>query len=101
VFGSRAHAIVTLTVVIEVGIAGWILGHGTLWLLGATLAVTAADTIWGMTRRRVLADLVGLEVAVVLAILLSAEADPMLSLLVAAACVAWLIRPERQPTGVD
>jgi hypothetical protein len=101
VFGSRAHAIVTLTVVIEVGIAGWILGHGMLWLLGATVAVTAADTIWGMTRRRVLADLVGLEVAVVLAMLLAVGTDPLFSLLVAAACLAWLVRPERQPTGTD
>jgi hypothetical protein len=101
VFGSRAHAIVTLTVVIEVGIAGWILGHGMLWLLGATVAVTAADTIWGMTRRRVLADLVGLEVAVVLAMLLAVGTDPLFSLVVAAACLAWLVRPERQPTGTD
>ena len=100
-FGSRAHAIVTLTVVIEVGIAGWVLGHGVLWLLGAVLAVTAAGTIWGMTRRRVLADLVGLEVAVLLAILLAAGTDPMFSLLVAAACLAWLVRPDRQPTGTD
>ena len=88
-FGSRAHAIVTLTVVIEVGIAGWVLGHGMLWLLGATLAVTAADTLWGMTRRRLLA------------MLLHADADPMFSVLVAAACVAWLVRPERQPAGTD
>jgi len=101
VFGSRARAIVTLTVVIEVGIAGWVLGHGMLWLLGATLAVTAADTLWGMTRRRVLADLVGLEVALLLAMLLHADADPTFSVLVAAACVAWLVRPERQPAGTD
>ena len=100
-FGSRAHVIVTLTVVIEVGIAGWILGHGMLWLLGATLAVTAADTVWGMTRRRVLADLAGFEVAALLALLLYADADPLFLLVVAAACVAWLVRPERQPAGTD
>ena len=100
-FGSRAHAIVTLTVVIEVGIAGWVLGHGMLWLLGATLAVTAADTLWGMTRRRMLADLAGFEVAALLALLLYADADPLFLLAVAAACVAWLVRPERQPAGTD
>jgi len=101
VFGSRAHVIVTLTVVIEVGIAGWILGHGMLWLLGATLAVTAADTLWGITRRRMLADLAGFEVAALLALLLYADADPLSLLAVASACVPWLVRPERQPAGTD
>src|SRR6476469_332425 len=55
-----------------------------LWLLGATLAVTAADTLWGMTRRRMLADLSGFEVAALLALLLYADADPLFLLPVAA-----------------
>ena len=99
-FGSRAHAIVTLAMLLEVGIAGWMLGYGTLWLLGGCLAVTVADTLWGVTRRRMPADLVGLEVAATLAIALHAGADPALTCLLAAACIAWLIRPERQPAQV-
>ena len=85
---------------LEVGIAGWMLGYGALWLLAGCLAVTVADTLWGMTRRRMLADLVGLEVAATLAIALHAGADPDFTGLLAAACIAWLIRPERQPAQV-
>jgi len=49
----------------------------------------------------VLADLAGFEVAALLALLLYADADPLFLLAVAAACVAWLVRPERQPAGTD
>ena len=30
---SKTRSVVTATVVLEVGIAGWALGHGALWLL--------------------------------------------------------------------
>ena len=53
--------------VIEVTLAGWVLGHGWLALLVMTAAVTATDTLWGLLRRGVLADLAGLEVAATLA----------------------------------
>jgi hypothetical protein len=46
-------------VVLEVGIAGWALGYGALWLLVMTVAVTVADTIWGVFQRRVPADIAG------------------------------------------
>jgi hypothetical protein len=95
-FGTRARSIVTATVVGEAAIAGWVLGYGALGLLLMVLAVTAADTAWGMLRRRSAADLAGLEMAAVLATLLVARADVTMAALVAAACVAWLIRPERQ-----
>jgi hypothetical protein len=94
--GTKTRSIVTATVVVEVGIAGWVLGHGALWLLVMIAAVTAADTIWGIARRRVASDLVGVEVAAVLGILLAVGADPALAGLTGAACAAWLIRPERQ-----
>ena len=66
VFGSRSRAAVTTAVVLEVGIAGWALGYGALWLLMMTVTVTVADTIWGVFRRRVPADIAGLEVALAL-----------------------------------
>ena len=53
VFGSRSRAAVTTAVVLEVGIAGWALGYGPLWLLVMTAAVTIADTVWGVFLRRV------------------------------------------------
>ena len=65
----------TVTAVIEAGLAGWALGAGWLGLLVAIAAVTAADTAWGMTRRGVIADLAGLELAVALTVLLIASAD--------------------------
>jgi hypothetical protein len=98
--GTPTRSLVTLTVVTEVGIAGWVLGHGALWLLVMIAAVTAGDTVWGIVRRHAPADIAGLEVAALLGILVAAGADGTLLLLTAAACAAWLIRPERQePLG--
>jgi hypothetical protein len=93
---TRTRSIVTATVVAEVGIAGWVVGYGALWLLIMMVAVTAADTIWGIARRHVAADIAGLEVAALLGIMVAAGADTSLVVLTAAACAAWLIRPERQ-----
>jgi hypothetical protein len=96
-FETRGRAVVTSAVVLEVGIAGWYIGHGLVWLLAMTAVVTLADTAWGVIRRRILCDVAGVEVAATLAILLVLGADPALSLLVGLACLAWLVRPERQP----
>ena len=71
-----AHAIVTSAVVLEVGIAGWVLGHGALWLLVATLAVTLRRYALGHARRRVLADLAGLRSPLLLAMLLRCGRRP-------------------------
>jgi hypothetical protein len=95
VFAGRNRSIVTVTAVIEAGLAGWALGAGWLGLLVAIAAVTAADTAWGMTRRGVIADLAGLELAVALAVLLIASADTTLAAITALACAAWLVRPDR------
>jgi hypothetical protein len=46
-FGSRNRTLVTVTVVIEATLAGWVLGHGRLALLLMVVAVTACDTLWG------------------------------------------------------
>ena len=95
VFGSRSRAAVTTAVVIEVGIAGWALGHGALWLLMMTVTVTVADTIWGVFRRRVPADIAGLEVALALGVMVVFGADMFPEAITAAACFAWLIRDGR------
>ncbi len=86
----------TVTAVIEAGLAGWALGAGWLGLLVAIAAVTAADTAWGMTRRGVIADLAGLELAIALAVLLIASADITLAAITALACATWLVRPDRR-----
>jgi hypothetical protein len=96
-FGTPRRTAVTITVVIEATLAGWVLGHAWLALLLMTVAVTAADTLWGLLRRGVLADLAGLEVAAALALLVALGADQAMAGLTALACAAWLIRPERQP----
>jgi cytochrome bd-type quinol oxidase subunit 2 len=99
---TPGRSIVTFAVVLEVGIAGWYAGHGALWLLVMTAAVTLADTAWGVARRRALCDLAGFEVAATLCAMLALGADPVLSLLVGLACVAWLVRDRRpavQATG--
>jgi hypothetical protein len=88
VFAGRNRSIVTVTAVIEAGLAGW--------ALVAVAAVTAADTAWGMTRRGIIADLAGLELAVALAVLLIASADITLAAITALACAAWLVRPDRR-----
>ncbi len=80
---------------LEVGIAGFALGHGALWLLAIAAVVTLADTAWGVTRRGVPADLAGLQVAVALVLMLVYRMGTAISLLTACACVAWLIRPNR------
>ena|SRR5437870_7832569 len=95
---TRTRSIVTATVVLEVGIAGWALGHGALWLLVMTAAVTLAETAWGMLRRGALGDLAGFEVAVALVLLLAFASDATLTVMVAACCVAWLTR-ERGPAA--
>ena len=97
---SRTRAVVTTTVVLEVGIAGWALGHGTLWLLVMTAVVTVLETGWGIVRRRALGDLAGMEVALTLVLLLAFAADQAMTVLVAACCVAWLAR-DRRPAAVS
>jgi hypothetical protein len=95
-FGSRNRTLVTVTVVIEATLAGWVLGHGRLALLLMVVAVTACDTLWGMLRRGSAGDLAGLELAAALGLLLVVRADATLSALTACACAAWLVRPQRQ-----
>ena len=95
-FGSRTRSVVTVTVIIEATIAGWVLGRPVEALLLMVLAVTAADTLWGLLRRHALADLVGVELAAALGLLLAVSADPTLTALVACCCGAWLVLPERQ-----
>jgi hypothetical protein len=95
---SKTRSVVTATVVLEVGIAGWALGHGALWLLVMTAVVTVLETGWGILRRGALGDLAGLEVAVALLLLLAFASDPTLTALVAACCVAWLARDRRPVT---
>jgi hypothetical protein len=95
-FGSRNRSLVTVTVVIEATLAGWVLGQGRLALLLMVVAVTACDTLWGLLRRGSAGDLAGLELAVALGLLLAVRADATLSALTACACAAWLVRPQRQ-----
>jgi len=95
---SKTRSVVTATVVLEVGIAGWALGHGALWLLVMTAVVTVLETGWGILRRGALGDLAGLEVAVALLLLLAFASDATLTVLVAACCVAWLLRDRRPVT---
>ena len=95
---SKTRSVVTATVVLEVGIAGWALGHGALWLLVMTAVVTVLETGWGILRRGALGDLAGLEVAVALLLLLAFASDLTLTVLVAACCVAWLARDRRPVT---
>jgi hypothetical protein len=94
-FTSRGGAVVTAAAVLEAGIAGWALGAGWLGLLLMLVAVTVADTAWGVARRGSLADLAGLEVGLALAIMLTAGAPATMTALTAAACAAWLVREGR------
>lgn len=99
---TRTRSIVTTTVVLEVGIAGWALGHGWLWLLVMTAALTLAETGWGILRRHALVDLAGLQVALALVMLLAVAADLTFTLMVAACCVAWLAQPRQsQPAATS
>ena len=93
---TRTRSIVTTTVVLEVGIAGWALGYGWLWLLVMTAVLTLVETGWGILRRHALGDLGGLQVALALVMLLAFAADLTFTLMVAACCVVWLAQP-RQP----
>jgi hypothetical protein len=94
-FTSRRRSVVTAAAVLEAGIAGWALGAGWLGLLLMLVAVTVADTGWGIARRGSLADLAGLEVGLALAIMLAAGAPATMTALTAAACAAWLVRDDR------
>src|SRR5436309_2869907 len=95
-FKGRTRTIVTVTVVIEGGLAGWAVGAGWLGLLAMIALVTAADSAWGVVRRHALADVTGVELAAALIVLLGAGAgDAMLGALTACACAAWMVRPER------
>jgi hypothetical protein len=93
---TRGRAVVTTAAALEVGIAGWWLGHGAEWLLAMLAAVTLVDCALGVVRRRVFADLAGLEMGAVLVAVLTRSADGVLTAAVAGACAAWLVRPERQ-----
>ena len=94
-FGSRSRAVVTTAVALEVGIAGWAFGYGALWLLVMTVALTVADTVWGVVARRVPADIAGLEVGLALAVMVVFGAEAFPEAVTAAACFAWLIRDGR------
>ncbi len=94
-FGSRARSAVTVAVILEVGIAGWYRGEGALWLAAMLAAVTLFDCALGVVRRRSYADIVGLELGAVLIAMLLRSNDVLLTTAIAAACAAWLIRPER------
>ena len=97
-FGSRVRSVVTVTVILEVGIAGWWRGDGALWLAVMLAAITLVDCAVGVVRRRAYADVVGLEMGAVLLAMLVRSEDVMLTATVAAACLAWLVRPQRQIT---
>ena len=58
-FGSRTRSVVTVTVIIEATIAGWVLGRPVEALLLMVLAVTAVDTLWGLLRRHALPREIG------------------------------------------
>jgi len=88
--------VATLTAVLEIGIAGWYLGHGVLWLVAAVAAVALADCTLGLVRRGVAADVVGLGMVAVLALAAAAAHDALLTTAAALACAAWLVRPARQ-----
>jgi len=86
---------VTFAVVLEGAIAGWALGAGWFGLLAMVVAVTLADTAWGIARRGAIADFAGLEVALALAVMIAVGAPGTMTALTAAACVAWVIRDGR------
>jgi hypothetical protein len=95
-FRTRRRTVITLAAVLETGILGWWLGHGAMWLFAMLAAVTLADCATGVVRRRAISDLAGVELGAVLVAVLVRSADVLLTLAVAGACAAWLIRPERQ-----
>jgi hypothetical protein len=95
-FATRGRSVVTVAAMLEVGIAGWWLGYGGLWLASMLAAVTLVDCAFGVVRRRATADLAGLEVGAILVALLVRGDSGALTVAVAAACMSWLIRPGRQ-----
>ncbi len=97
-FGSRVRSVVTVTVMLEVGVAGWWRGDGALWLAAMLAAVTLVDCAIGIVRRRSYADLVGVEMGAVLVAMLIRSDDVVMTAAVGAACAAWLVRPQRQLT---
>jgi len=104
-FKGRNRTLVTITAVIEGGLAGWAVGAGWFGLLAMIAVVTAADSLWGLARRRAVCDIAGVELAACLAVLLVMRADLTLGALTACACASWLVRPERylpvtRPGGV-
>ena len=94
---TRNRLVVCSALVLELGIAGYATGHGARWLLLAIVTVTLADTVWGLTARRRLGELAGIEIAIVLAVLMAKGADPTMTAMVAGACAAWLFRDRGQP----
>jgi hypothetical protein len=90
--------VVTVTVILEVGIAGWWRGDGALWLAVMLAVVTLVDCALGVVRRRAYADVVGVEMGAVLLAMLVRSDDALLTAAIAAACLAWLVRPQRQLT---
>jgi hypothetical protein len=90
--------VVTVTVILEVGIAGWWRGDGALWLAVMLAVITLVDCAVGVVRRRAYADVVGVEMGAVLLAMLVRSDDALLTAAVAAACLAWLVRPQRQLT---
>jgi hypothetical protein len=90
--------VVTVTVILEVGIAGWWRGDGALWLAVMLAVITLVDCAVGVVRRRAYADVVGVEIGAVLLAMLVRSDDALLTAAVAAACLAWLVRPQRQLT---
>jgi hypothetical protein len=99
-FATRIRSVLTTATAVEVGIAGWALGHGWLWLAAMVAAITLADCSMGVVRRRAMADVVGVELGALLVAFLMRSADGTLTTLIAVACAAWLIRPNRQ-TAAD
>jgi hypothetical protein len=96
-FASRIRWVITIATAIEVGIAGWALGHGWMWLGVMVAAITLVDCGIGLVRRRALADVVGVELGALLVAFLMRSADGALTAMIAVACLAWLIQPSRQP----
>ena len=99
-FSSRKRTVTTGAGVLELGIAGWYLGHGATWLWAVVAVVTLADCGFGVVRRGVPADVTGIGLAVILVLLAVYPTDGPLTIAVALACAAWLIRPARQASLV-
>jgi Na+/H+-translocating membrane pyrophosphatase len=95
-FATRSRTVITTAAALEVGIAGWWLGHGAMWLGAMLAAVTLVDCGLGIVRRRWMADVVGLEMGAVLVAALARSGSALFTAAAAGACTAWLVRPQRQ-----